>query len=232
MNKEKIIKFYSKHRIYIFPTIVVLSSLFLIAFAIIPQTMKLMDNQKAIGILTDRSNFLEAKAQTLESFDEEDLSKKIEVAMAAFPADKDFGNILGVMQKIAAESEFIIKSISISNAKGKVANAESYIIRVDLQGVKALFSTLINKLENSPRLVRIDSMDTQANQVSQSFNVNMEIEVLYSQPSKNLGAVDSPLPVINEKDEEILATLARMSTTEIPQTIGIQSPRGKSNPFE
>lgn len=233
MKKEKIVKFYSTYKLYIFPLMVILSSLFLIVFAIIPQTLKLLDNKKAIEELTNKSNFLETKASALENFDENDLSQKIKVAMGAFPEEKDFGNILGVLQQLAGQSGFTINSISFSNSGGKVGNASSYGVILEVEGIKDLFQVLLSNLENSPRLVRVEAIDIDSNSASQNLAVSLRIDVLYAQLPADFGSTDTPLPEISQKEEEVLATLASsIGSIVMPGDSGSQTPRGKANPFE
>ncbi|EKD85367.1 MAG: hypothetical protein ACD_38C00036G0004 [uncultured bacterium] len=230
--KKEISKFYQTYKLFIFPSAVALSSLFLIAFAIIPQTIKLMDNQKAAQEYMNKSNLLEAKAQTLEDYNGEDLSQKIQIVMGALPEDKDFGSILGILQQATAESGYIISSISFGHA-GKLGNAESYEVRLTVKGAKDLLKLLINNLENAPRLVRINSMDVGSVQSAGGADISLILEVLYSRLPSALGSIDSALPSLTQKDEEVLNTLERISQ-KAPTTSSsfVQSPRGKTNPFE
>lgn len=235
MKKEALIRLYSEYRLLIFPIVVALSSLFLIIFAIYPQTIKLIENQKLALDFTNKSKFLETKVIALESFDEADLSKKTSIALSAFPSEKDYGNILGLMQQLIAESGFSITSISLGEG-GKLNQADSYTVKLQVQGARALFQTLLSNLEKSPRLMKISTIDISANQASQTADVSLAIDVFYSGLSQNFGAVDSPLPQIEQKEEELLANLARAneagsSSLAIEPSIS-SSPKGKSNPFE
>lgn len=235
MKKEALIRLYSEYRLLIFPIVVALSSLFLIIFAIYPQTIKLIENQKLALDFTNKSKFLETKVIALESFDEADLSKKTSIALSTFPSEKDYGNILGLMQQLIAESGFSITSISLGEG-GKLNQADSYTVKLQVQGARVLFQTLLSNLEKSPRLMKISTIDISANQASQTADVSLAIDVFYSGLSQNFGAVDSPLPQIEQKEEELLANLARAneagsSSLAIEPSIS-SSPKGKSNPFE
>lgn len=236
MKKETIIKFYSNYKLYIFPISVALSSVFLILFVIYPQAMKLIINQKNISDLIVKAKFLENKVSALESYDEKDLSQKVNLVLAVVPTEKDFGNTLGLLQEISAKSGFSIVSIVLSNAVNKAGNAESYEVKLEVTGTKTLFQTLLNNLENASRLIKVNSIDISSNQASQTVNVSLSIRVFYSQLPPNFGTEDSPLPQINQKDEELLATLARASeagpSSSIVQPSTPSSPRGKLNPFE
>ncbi len=229
MQKENLIKFYSDFKIYIFPAVVVISGLFLTIFAIYPQTAKLISNQQSADGLINKSQFLETKVAALGSFNKADLSQKVRAALVVFPADKDFGNIFSLLQKIAMESGFNITSISLGNAGGKLGNTESYEVRLDIRGDKTLMPVLLGNLERSPRLIIINNIDVSANQARQT-DISLIIGVLYSQFPRNLGTIDSPLPEITQEDENLLAKLSRA----VIQTSGsIDSvPKGKANPFE
>lgn len=232
MKKESISNFYQKYRLYIFPSLVALSSLFLIVFAIYPQTMKLIDNQKAIGDLMTKSKFLETKVSALESINSEDLSTKVGSVMQALPADKDFGNILDLLQQLVTQSGFSISSISLSNSSSKAGKTESFEVKLEVKGAKSLFKNLLTNLENSPRLIRVSTIDFSSNPASQIVDASLVIEVLYSKLPQNFGAEDSPLPQINQNDSRLLALLTKTTTISSSSATLNISPRGKANPFD
>ncbi len=233
MKKEEVIKFYINFRLYIFPAVVALSSLFLIISVIFPQVVKLLENQKAIGELTNKSKFLDTKVVALESYNSEDLSRKVGFALSSLPADRDFGNILGLLQQAISQAGYTINSVSFGSATGKVGTSSSYEVKMEIKGSKITFQTLLNNLENLIRLVRVSSIDISTNQLTQALDIALVVEVLYSPIPQSFGSVDSPLPQISQKDEELLARLAvgaNVIVSSPSATLGL--PRGKSNPFE
>lgn len=233
MKKETITKFYSDFKLYIFPVVILLSSLFLIVFAIYPQTIKLIDNQKLAENLVSKSKFLETKVVALEDFNEEELSQKVGFALASLPAEKDFGNIFDLLQRLISRSGFSISSISLGSSGSKMGNSESYEVKLEVKGAKAMFPILLSNLEDSPRLIRINTIDVASRQASQGLEASLVIGVLYSPVSQNFGTTDSPVPRLSQKDEELLARLA--ADRSVPVSQAPRSPatsRGKSNPFE
>lgn len=239
MNKDSLIKTYTAYQFFIFPAVIVLSSLFLILFVIYPQVNKFINNQKVSAELLNKSKFLDTKVQALESYNEEDLSKKLGFVLRTYPTEKDFAGTLGLLQQLTAKSGFNISSIAVSNSSGKVGNADSYDVKLEVSGSKALFPILLNNLENSSRLIRVSSIDVSTNQASKTVNVSLVVQVLYSVLPQNFGSEDTPLPQISEKGEAILATLA--TTNEMPiQNIAVATNsatpsstlKGKLDPFE
>lgn len=230
MKKEEIVRFYLSYRLYIFPIIVVLSSVFLIIFAIYPQTAKLISNQQASDELISKSKILESKVIALESYNVEDLSKKMSFALSALPAEKDFGYILGLLQRLASDSGFSITSIYVGNTTGKVGSSESFDVKLEMKGIRALSQNLLDSLENSPRIIRVNSIDISSAQAAQTINITLGLEVLYSRLPQKLGKVDAPLAELNQEDEQLLITLAKGGRVTTPSTP--QGSRGKPNPFE
>ena len=233
MKKELIIKFYIQYRLYIFPAIVALSSLILITFIILPQISKLITDQKKEGDLISKQHFLEVKAQTLENFNAQDLSNKVDYALFSYPSDKDFGTVIGLVQRVTQESGFTLTSISLGNQASKYANSQSYAIKLDTTGPKKLLPILFSNIETSPRLMRIGNIDISSTPDLQAVVVSMNIDVLYSPAPVSFGSIDSPLPEISQKDEDLIAKLARINpVASQPSSALLTLPRGKANPFE
>ncbi len=234
MKKEEILKLYQNYRLYIFPAVVALSSLILIIFVIYPQIVKLITNQKIEGEITNKSKFLEVKAQTLESYDSTDLSQKVNFVINSYPTDKDFVSALGLLQNLISQTGFKTVSMSLGANSSKSDYGQSYNIKLDVLGPADLLPKLLTNIENSPRLMRVSGVETNVGKDPQGATVSLNVEVLYSPAPKVFGSVDSPLPSLSQKDEEVIVKLARTgSTLTTPQQITPQlGSRGKANPFE
>lgn len=233
MNKEEVISFYLNYRLYIFPFVVVLSSLILIVFVIFPQTMKLITNQKAESEMINKSSLLETKAQTLETLDEKDLNQKVGYAINSLPTDKEFISDMAVLQDITARSGFSAVSIVIGNNISSDANTQSYNIKLEVLGPSTMLQNLLTNIEDSPRLVRVNSVEASVGKGAQNTATSLDVSVLFSAAPKNAGGIDTPLPTLSQKDEEILVKLARSGAiSQQPQTFFSLGSRGKTNPFE
>lgn len=243
MRKEEILLFYKNYKLYIFPFLIAFSSLILIIFVILPQTIKLLSNQTAKDEIVKKSKFLEVKAQTLENYDASDLSLKVNYALNAYPVDRDFVTAIGLLQDLTVQNGFSVIGIILGGAPENKSAEQSYIIKADITGSLLQLPKLLSSIENSPRLMRINSVDAASSTNSQSVPISISVNVLYAVAPENFGDVDSPLPELSSKDQDILSKLARISpqvtTTAFtaPSATGQQvstqlSPKGKSNPFE
>lgn len=234
MNRETVTKFYLTYTLYIFPAVVALSSLILIIFVIYPQVSKLIANQKAEGDLKIRSAFLETKVQALESYDEDDLSRKVNYALNVYPAERDFANILGLVEAVTSKSGFSIVSANFGESSTKPSGSQSYVLKMEVLGSRSLLSLLLSNIEESGRIMKVQSIETSSSRDLQTANVILGVDILYAAVPGSFGTVDSPLPQFTQKDEEIIAKLAAsapqaVSLPVVPTTLG---PRGKANPFE
>lgn len=233
MKKENITKFYLNYRLYIFPIVVALSCITLIGLIIYPQAVSLIKNNKVVDNFQVKAKFLESKAQTLESYDEVDLKQKVNFALNSYPADRDFANIVGLIQNLAAQSGFTIVSLTLGSSDAKLANQQSYLVKAEVLGPKILVSNLIKSIENSLRIMRVNSVELSSGKDPNTLDVVVEIAVIYSPIPNNFGTADSPLPEVTKKDQELLVKLS--GSAQIPQlsTTPTQLPaRGKANPFE
>lgn len=232
MKIDTVMKFYFKFKFFIFPAVVALSSLFLIIFAIYPQTIKLINNQKSADDLISRSKLLESKVTALEKYDEAELSRKVQTALASLPVDKDLVAIFDIMPQVVAKSGFAVTSIEVGTSGGKSGKVNSYEVKLEVGGTKALLPVLLNNLENSSRLIRVNKIELSSNFSAQATNVALSVGVLYSAVPQTFGTVDSPVPEITQKDEDLLAQLVKEDGTALVAPVEPTTPRGKANPFE
>ena len=232
MKKEDLQKFYLTYRLYIFPVVVTFSCLVLIILVIYPETVKLIINQKTQEEVLNKHKFLEVKAQTLANFDSEDLNKKLNYVLSSYPGEKDFISAMSLLQNIATQLGFSVVSIHLGTGAAKADKGQSFSLRLEVLGPTNFLPTLLNRIENATRIMKISSVDTNSGKESQSGTTTINIDTLYAAVPSSGGTVDSPLPELSQKDEEILVKLARVGTPQSTQATSQLGPRGKANPFE
>ncbi len=233
MKKEDIVRFYLEYRMFIFPAVTAILSLIFIVLVIYPQTMKLLSNQKAQVDITTRSSFLEEKAQELENYNQQDLNNKVNISLNSYPADKDFANVIGLLQNMTSQLGFTIVSLSLGGGTVKAPGVQSYSIKLDLLGPLAAAPVLVNNIEQSPRLMKVSGIETSSGGNPNAASITLSLEVLYSPAISSYGSVDSPLPKLTEKDQQVLATLqSAVSPLEQTSATSAAVARGRDNPFQ
>lgn len=230
MNKEKFFRFYQKYRLYIFPVSVAVSSLILIIFIIYPQIAKLIQNSYFQQDLNTRSKFLEVKALDLENYDEADLSRKVGLVLTSFPQEKDFTNVVSLLQRLSANSGFSILSLSLTTVQSS-SKDQSYGVKIEIVGSKTLLLNLLKSIESSPRIMRISTIDVSAG-TRDAVTANVTIEVFFASLPQG-GTLDSPLPQFSDQDEQLISRLATIQP-QAPLVIPSSSSavKGRTDPFE
>lgn len=232
MKKEEIQKFYLTYRLYIFPAVVALSSLILIVFIIYPQIINLLKNQTIEKNTLNKSKLLEVKAQTLESYDIEDLNRKVNFALGSYPTDRDSIYALGILQRLVAQLGFNVVTISLGAGGVKNEGTQTYNFKLEVLGPVSKLPVLLSTIENSPRLMRVSGVEVSGASSAQGVHISLGVEMLYAAAPTGFGSIDSPLPDLSEKDEEVMAKLARIGISNPQTEASSLGPRGKANPFE
>lgn len=234
MNTAAFLKFYASYKLLIFPAVVALSSLILMVLVILPQTIKLITNQRVGNDLLTRSESLEVKADSLASINEGDLLQNLGYALSVYPQERDLANVVGQVQTITSRTGFTIDSLSLggSPAIPPKAGAQSFNISLQLTGSKLLLPILLSELESAPRLMRVSSLEISSIAAGAGVQVSLGLDILYSGAPVEFGTVDSPLPQLSEEDQELLVRLAKVGGQGVSSTQVISTPRGKANPFE
>lgn len=234
MNQQ-IIRLYQTNKLFLFPAIVAISSLILIIFVIYPQAVKLITTKKVEGDIFNKSQFLASKAQALENYDVTDLNNQVYFALGFYPTDREVVSILGLLQKITSATGFSTLSMSLGGGlnQGEKNQYQSYSVKLELSGSAQFLPILLSNLEASQRLMRVSSLDVTLGKDPKEASISLVVDVLYASPPTDLGTIDSPLPSLSEKDQEIIAKITRMGIQPTPgQPSTNLGPRGKANPFE
>lgn len=247
MNKETIQKFYFTYRLYIFPTAVGFCCLILIALIILPQFISLLDLRKSEEQNLKRSGILEAKAAELESFNPQDVQKKVEIALNVFPKDKDYTGALTLVQTTMSQNSFIVNSISPSKTASTApgGGGQSYTLKATAIGPKLFLYDLIKAIENGSRVMRIQSIEMTPQHDDSAVSVVLAIDVLFSDASAKSNNTDSPIPKLTSSEEQLINKLAALAPSSNNSNLVISGDgqlvdiggsgggaRGKQNPFK
>lgn len=230
MKKEEIIQIYSKYQLIISPILIAISSIILIIFVIYPQTIKLLSNNEKEKEINQKYSSLDVKASELQTVNSGDLKDSVDLVLVVYPTEKDYSNAIGLIQRLMAEHSFSLNNLSLT-AGASEKGVSSYAVKVEFEGQRNSLDGLLNSIENAPRVMKVISIDILSNREADTIEGSLVIEVLFSQLPKSLGALDDPLPKLNEQEESLLTELQRSATSFVQNATSIGQ-RGKANPFE
>lgn len=238
MDKEYLLTIYSRYKFIIYPFVVALIGIIVILLVIYPQVNNILEKRSQMENLSQKLEFLDAKAADLENLNEADLSRKINAAVAVLPSDKDYTSTINVLQSIIQQNSFSLTSLQTGQvANVSTPNLSGFNVKIETVGPRAFLSRLLSSLENAPRVMKVSTIELVPQKSPDSVDAIISVDVFYAPIPTSLGAVDAPLSQLTDKDEELLAKLVRNVNAAgvsavTPTTPSSLPPRGKSNPFE
>lgn len=222
--------FYDQYKIFIYPVLVSVTSLFLILFLILPQIKGFLGGRENLELSRNKLEILSVKAKDLEAINEEDLRKKMGLTLTALPQEKDFPQVIGVLQEVAKASGMVLVSVQIGQAQNATANS-GFPVKVEVVGSKIALTMFLKNVESASRVMKVGSIELSFSKLQDNVDASVMIDVFYAPTPSALGAVTDNLPKISPEDEKIIVSLSRapVSTfSAIPTNVSL----GKSNPFE
>ncbi|OGE38220.1 hypothetical protein A3F00_03880 [Candidatus Daviesbacteria bacterium RIFCSPHIGHO2_12_FULL_37_11] len=243
MKKEILLNFYSKNRMIIYPVTVGMASLLLTILVIVPQIRGYFSSKADESSVQNKIRNLEIKAAELESIPDEDLRRKAQFAVAAFPSEKDYTSIIGFLQRLSIEAGVNLESVNLSPGGDKNSSGVSnFTVKIVIKASSLSFDEFLKKIETSQTLLKIGGLSVEKSSDEQ-ISVSLDIDVYFAPIPKTLGSVDSPLQKLTEDEETLVEKLVANAADfpAAPVTSGISQqptqpvnllPRGKVNPFE
>jgi hypothetical protein len=218
---------YLQYKLIILPILVGIASLIIIVFVIVPQVQNLLEGQQKLSLEKNRLAIVEAKAEELENINQDIYNQKLGIALASLPIEKDLNVTIGVFRQLAASVSMSLSSMRL-NSQG--AENDGFTVRAEMFGPTKSLGDLLEVIDNSPRIMKLQSFETASvGNSTDVVSVSMIVKVYYSPAPTTLGPVDTPLPVLTERDG---ATLDKLTQNQIPLGQTVVLPNGKTNPFE
>ena len=155
----KSVKFiYDQYKIFIYPILVAGTSLFLILFLILPQIKGFLGGRENLEQARNKLEILTVKAKDLEAINEEDLRKKMGLTLVSLPQEKDFPQVIGVLQEVARSSGMLLISAQIGQAQNSVANG-NFPVKVEVVGSKLAWARFLKNVESAFILDEVTGSD-------------------------------------------------------------------------
>lgn len=219
--------------IYLWPAIGGLVTIILVALIIIPQFYKILETDLKIKQTQEKAAQLNGKANTLKQVQLESLKKDYSNVLYALPAQKDIPSTVSHIQYIANQSELEIEGVSVGLNPGTTGELSSFSVQVDVFGTTQDIENFLTSLKNTSRVMTVEDINLAGTRNPSQFSASLKINSYYKLQDNRLGALDTPVTILSEKDKEILSKLqtSLLDTPKFSQTPP-SGEIGKSNPFE
>lgn len=258
MEKEK--KIFQKE--YLFPVLVGLVIVFILSRFTFPQVEQILEARRELKREKGQLEQLIKKATDLERLDEETLKNNFEITQKALPSEKDISGLLFTINRLRNEAtissgKFQIRPgvISTPSATPSLATSSpatpsagktktgpqavqkersqtlaSLNFKLSLSGGFVALRNFLEKIKGISPLLVVSSLDF--SQKEEEIKADLGVVFHYQFLPSFLGKIDDALPVLTEKDKEILAQISNFPDySQIPSIVNL-IPLGKLNPFE
>lgn len=225
---------YLRYKQFIVPGIVLVIAILISMLVTIPQFLRLFETFKNISDLNQQKEFLQNKVAALQTLDQVQYQKDLDIALMALPVDKNIPGVTGEILVALSGSGMSMDGLTFANAPLESEKVEEFTLRLEVTGTQESLSNFLERVKLTPRLIRMTSVDvgkTKSGLVSASVG----FVTLYQQLPKKIGAVEEPVPQITAADTQVLADIkskAGSISSESPADLGGSGGSvGKLNPF-
>lgn len=241
MDKDNLKIVYRRFNFVLLPVISVLISLIILGLVIVPQIISYFSLNARIKDQIAQTDDLNSKITEIESINNEDTKKGLEITLTILPTDKDIPSAILSLQTLIAKSsvaatssgQLVLKDIIYNNSKkGSVQN--SFQLSLTLVGPLQSLKNFITYLQSAPRLYQVESISAQFQKGSRTVEVELPISVLYDPNAKASISFSDPVPKLGAKEAEMLNKLNSFIVPAQPEVYSSTAsvPTGKSDPFE
>lgn len=227
---------YVKYSYIIWPVMVGLSSIIILALVIIPQFLTYLNVKNQINQTQNKSQNLEAKASELEIINDVSTQKDLKVVFSILPMDQDVPNAMIVLQDLITRSGLDLRSTTFGSSK-QVAGKNSFQLNITVSGQIQLLRDFLIQLQNSSRLFQVESISVQFQKDKGTIEADIPLSVYYQPTLGEIGPLSQPLPKFSDKNEELLSKLTTIinqanKSLNLAEASSSSVPMGKSDPFQ
>lgn len=228
-------KFYDKYKLWLWPVLVAIIIVAIMAVVITPQFAEYLKTKEEISRLTAQAEKLEQRAQLMEEIDQVATKEGLQVVLTVLPSDQEVPEALSSLQNLVDRSGVLLKSVSYASSKSKTNDKDSFQLSTGIIGPFSSIKDFLINVKGASRIFRVDSISARFQKDGTIVDADIPLSVFYNSafvvPQV---AVDQSVPELTEKEEKLLSQLSEsMAQTAIaPVEEAPAGPLGKANPFE
>lgn len=194
---------YLRYKRYVVPFILVISSIVLGFFVVVPQFNDYLKTKAQEQSIAEENNKIVQSIQILSSVSESDLSSDLSVAVAAIPFQKDYIGVLGSISEAAAKS-----GVGLSDFSFAIGNVSKIDVNTPLQitlqveGPMDALEQFLANLSSSLPLSSITKTDISGN------SSQIDVVFYYKEKPSTPKELSSTLTPLSLQDKALLQKLS------------------------
>lgn len=225
MNNLK--SYYNRYRFFILPVGVSLTGVVIITMVVFPQLSAYLQTRGEIAQMTQRNSLVLAKAESLESINQDEYAENLELALSALPEDQSIPEALIAIQNVVSQSSMSLEGVRVLGISQQ-AGGSSYQLAITVLGTLNSLKDLLSNINDSPRVFKVESISAQLLGLGVESEINLTV---YFDPNIAMPAgLEQPVPKLSEEDEKLIAKIR--SSAQLYQPPAQSLDFGKQDPFE
>lgn len=221
-----------KYKIFILPGLASVVCLNLLILAIIPQYLKFISTNKTLLELKRRDDVLTAKLITLQKIDPVSYKQAVSTALLALPESQDIPGLISQIMFLISNSRLKLDSMQFSGTSIASGNLGTFQVKVEVSGTGASIKDFMAKTKRTPRVIRIDKLETTGSRTSNDIQASMSLTAFFQVIPTTIGEIEKEVAILNDKDISRISEIRnsqRFFPLSNPVEVGGQ--RGKDDPF-
>jgi Tfp pilus assembly protein PilO len=214
--------FFRKYRDLVISLVMIFISVMGTIFGIVPAISKVVSMRRNSVALAKTIQILRTKITILESQDENTYRDQLAQLVAAVPQDKSLPTLFATLDGLGAQSGVTLTEFTLSRL-GSIASGSAVKLSAEEQkiGSSLLPFTIIvsgnydqiyaflSQVNSVRRFFRVNNFDISFANTS-AITVHMGMDAFYSPFSTSIGAVDSPLTPLSQKEVDLITQISQM----------------------
>lgn len=224
---------YYRYKPHIFFLFIIFACFILSLTVIFPQYNEFLKEGEEAKILKEELSVSKSNLTLFSTLGDSDVDQKINIALNAMPAEKDFTGILNAISQASAKSAVLVEDFSfqvgeLSTMSAKLSKQPSMQINLSLLGGVEQTRAFLEELGKTLPLSEVTKVSFERNRsrITVSF---------FYRPFSNL-KFDKKVPVksLSQKDLQTLSKLSSWNITSAQTSpfFQISTSSGRTNPFE
>jgi len=184
---------------------------------------KINEEKEVLAKLTQKEAFL-------ENLDEQELTTKAQFLLKVLPPEKDVTIPLATLKSLVSQFNLQLQKIQIDLGGKTTSGLSSVGFSLEVEGEKEKIIDFIEKVKTTYPLMRMEGVNFSYGD-EDLLNIKLKIETFFLEMPKEIGKLESPLPLINSEEEKIYKEVSQFSSPLSEEAINTIYPTGKENPF-
>ena len=222
---------YKKYELFVIPFITALLIVLMVVLVIVPNVFQYIETEKKLSEAKVKVDFFKQKKVNLQAIDKTQYTTGINRSLAILPDDKDTPAAISQLYYVLGLTNMQVQNIAFSEG-GEDKTGKNFKISLELNGTFSELTNFILKLKETPRIMRINSLEVSSPSGSTSLFASFILSAYYEPLPKEISTVDQPLAQITDKDLEVLGKLSNTAFPVTTENTNFSGPKGKDNPFE